>query len=207
MKLASVLIIAVVGTVAAENDFLRELQPTNGTQLPPPPPKNGTRPPPPPKKYEDDFKIPFKADLGCGACIRGSYTYCVPGAEGSNSTQWKAGLKPVCCSTASCKEALDKANYNCSSQYSDKMMAKALCPFNRGACGQNTAFNFDSVGQNTKINITLPQGETCTFQVEAECGLPAFKPNDTTGFDIEVVDYDEDDLSLVGEVKALDWLS
>ena len=114
MKLVSVLIIAVAGTVAADNEFLRELQTSNGTQLPPPP-KNGTRPPPPPKKYEDDFKIPFKAELGCGACIRGSYTYCVPGAEGSNSTQWKAGLKPVCCSAASCKEALDKANYNCSS--------------------------------------------------------------------------------------------
>jgi hypothetical protein len=37
-------------------------------------------------------------------------------------------------------------------------------------------------------------GETCTFYVEADCGLPAFKPNDTTGFDIDVIDYDEDDL-------------
>ena len=84
------------------------------------------------------------------------------------------------------------------------MMAKAMCPFNKGRCGQNTAFNFDSVGQTTQVNITLPQGETCTFQVEAECGLPAFKPNDTTGFDIEVIDYDEDDLASVGQIAALE---
>ena len=135
MKLASVLLITLAGLVAADNDFLRVLQP-----------QNGTRPRPPPKRYDEDLKIPFKAELGCGACIRANYTYCVPGAEGSNSTQWKTGLKAVCCQTPTCKEALDKANYNCSTQYSDPMMAKALCPFNRGACGQNTAFNFDSVG-------------------------------------------------------------
>jgi hypothetical protein len=40
--------------------------------------------------------------------------------------------------------------------------------------------------------------------VEAECGLPAFKPNDTTGFDIEVVDYDEEDLEVVGEISTLE---
>jgi hypothetical protein len=50
------------------------------------------------------------------------------------------------------------------------------------------------VGQQQNINITLPQGETCSFQVTADCGLPAFKPNDTTGFEIESVDYDDDDL-------------
>ena len=136
MKLVSVLLISIAGLAAADNDFLRVLQPLNVT----------SRPRPPPKKYDDDLRIQFKADLGCGACIRGNYTYCVPGPEGSTSTQWKSGLKPVCCSTPTCAQALDKANYNCSSQYSDQMMAKALCPFNKGACGQNTAFNFDSVG-------------------------------------------------------------
>ena len=78
------------------------------------------------------------------------------------------------------------------------MMAKAICPFNRRSCGNNTAFNFDSVGQKQNINVTLNKGETCTFQIEAQCGLPAFKPNDTTGFDIETIDYDEDDLDSAG---------
>jgi hypothetical protein len=135
MKLVSVLLVAAVGTVAAENEFLRVLQPQGALTTAPPPPTNGTRPAGPPKKYDENLKIPFKADLGCGACIRGGFVYCIPGAEGSNSTQWKAGLKSVCCSTATCKEALDTKNYNCSSQYSDPMMAKALCPFNKGSCG------------------------------------------------------------------------
>ena len=92
----------------------------------------------------------------------------------------------------------DTANFNCSNSYSDPMMAKAICPFNRRSCGNNTAFNFDSVGQKQNINVTLNKGETCTFQIEAQCGLPAFKPNDTTGFDIETIDYDEDDLDSAG---------
>ena len=29
----------------------------------------------------------------------------------------------------------------------------------------------------------------------ADCGLPSFKPNATEGFDIETIDYDEDDLA------------
>jgi hypothetical protein len=78
------------------------------------------------------------------------------------------------------------------------MMAKAICPFNKRSCGNNTAFNFDSVGQKQSINITLNKGEACTFQLEAQCGLPSFKPNDTTGFDIETIDYDEDDLDSTG---------
>jgi hypothetical protein len=75
-------------------------------------------------------------------------------------------------------------------------MAKALCPFRQSYCGNSSAFKFDQVGQNQKINITLMLGETCTYLVEADCGLPSFKPNDTVGFDIEVIDYDEDDLKM-----------
>lgn len=132
MKIASILFLAAVGTIhAADTNFLKELE--RGLQASnPATPVNGTKPKgPSPKKYDEDLKIPFKADLGCGACIRGNYIYCIPGPEGSNFTQWKAGLKAVCCTTSTCKEASDKANYNCSSQYSDQMMAKALCPFNR----------------------------------------------------------------------------
>ena len=92
----------------------------------------------------------------------------------------------------------DTANFNCSNSYSDPMMAKSICPFNKRSCGNNAAFSFDSVGQKQNISITLNKGEACTFQVEAQCGLPAFKPNDTTGFDIETIDYDEDDLDSAG---------
>lgn len=86
-EVTSILIIAfAAATVNAEANFLRLLDDA----------KNGTRAGVP-KKYDEDLKIPFKASLGCGACIRGGYIFCLPGAEGSDSTAWKAGLTPVCC--------------------------------------------------------------------------------------------------------------
>ena len=86
----SILIITLAGVVSANESFLRLLDdgPKNGTK--------GKRPPPP-KKYDDDLKINFKAGLGCGACIRGGYVYCIPGPEGSDPTTWGAGKKSVCC--------------------------------------------------------------------------------------------------------------
>ena len=82
------------------------------------------------------------------------------------------------------------------------MMAKAMCPFKKNNCGNSTGFNFTDIGQQQNINVTLPQGETCTYQIQAQCGLPSFKPNDTTGFDIEVIDYDDDDLDVPAVISA-----
>lgn len=81
---SSILIITLAGVASANESFLRLLDeaPKNGTQ--------GKRNPPP-KKYDDDLKIDFKANLGCGACIRGGFVYCIPGAEGSDPTTWGAG--------------------------------------------------------------------------------------------------------------------
>jgi len=67
-------------------------------------------------------------------------------------------------------------------------------PFNKTQCGGNQGFNFSDVGQSQTLNITLAQGESCTFQVQAKCGLPKFKPNQTTGFQITVLDYDDRDV-------------
>ena len=78
-----------------------------------------------------------------------------------------------------------------------------MCPFKRDHCGNSTAFVFDSVGQQQNISISLPQGETCSFQITADCGLPSFKPNDTTGFEIETIDYDDDDLVEANSTNTL----
>ena len=72
----------VVGTMAT-GDFLRVL--------------NERRPP---RFYGDDVIFPFKAQLGCGRCIRGGYIYCIPGAEGSDPSTWGAGATSVCCKDA-----------------------------------------------------------------------------------------------------------
>ena len=91
----SILIITLAGVASANESFLRLLDDDN---------KNGTRGkrPPPPKKYDDDLKIDFKANLGCGACIRGGYIYCIPGPEGSEPATWGAGKKAVCCKDDTC---------------------------------------------------------------------------------------------------------
>lgn len=81
-----------------------------------------------------------------------------------------------------------------------------MCPFNKTSCGGNNTIDFqgDSVGEKKVINITLPTGETCQFKVKAKCGLPAFEPlNETTGFDIQIVDYDEDDLDTANSARLL----
>lgn len=90
----SILILTLAGVASANESFLRLLDDVN---------KNGTKGkrPPPPKKYDDDLKIDFKANLGCGACIRGGFVYCIPGPEGSDLDTW-AGKKSVCCKDASC---------------------------------------------------------------------------------------------------------
>ena len=90
----SILILTLAGVASANESFLRLLDDDN---------KNGTKGkrPPPPKKYDDDLKINFKANLGCGACIRGGFVYCIPGPEGSDPDTW-AGKKSVCCNDASC---------------------------------------------------------------------------------------------------------
>jgi hypothetical protein len=202
---SAVLLLALAIVGAQANEFLsRNLQqvppPQNSTQPPPQngtggPPRNGTGSPREiPKSFGENVTIPYSSSLGCGACIRANYIFCIPGAEGSDPSTWGTNKAFCCKDSTNCTFLTNKA-YNCSNKYSSSFLAKALCPFRNSSCGNNTAFGFDSVGQKQSINISLAQGETCTFQIQADCGLPAFKPNDTTGFDIETVDYDEDDLS------------
>lgn len=162
-----------------------------------------------PKFYSDNAKINYSQSLGCGACIRGGYIYCIPGPEGSDPATWPAALSSVCCQDSnSCPEVSNVAQYNCSNSYADTMLAKGLCPFNKANCGGNSSMlDFNTVGDSQKVSISLQVGDTCHFEVRAECGLPMFSPNDTTGFEIESVEYDEDDLTssdLSGVTKAIE---
>ncbi len=167
-----------MATISADQDFLQ------GREL------DGKRAP---KFYGDNVRIPHKAQLGCGACIRGGYIFCIPGAEGSDPSTWGT-KKPNCCQNSTACPQLTDSSYICSNTYADPFLAKALCPFRKAACGGNNTVSFTDVNQEVKLAINLTEGETCTLHVKANCGIPKFKPNDTTGFDIESVDFDEDDL-------------
>lgn len=128
-------VIAAATVTAQDEGFLRNLATTTTT------PTTSTTTaaaaaPKIPKFFDDNITIPFNGTLGCGACIRGGYIYCIPGAEGSDPSTWGTN-KAVCCQNASNCSALTNKAFNCSNSYSDKSLAKAMCPFRKGACGNN----------------------------------------------------------------------
>lgn len=78
-----------------------------------------------PKQYKDTDTINFAATLGCGACIRGGYIFCIPGAEGSDPATWPSGVKNRCYQTAaSLAAAALPSPWTCSNTYSDPTLAK-----------------------------------------------------------------------------------
>jgi molybdopterin biosynthesis enzyme len=93
------------------------------------------------------------------------------------------------------------AQWTCSNIYSDPTLAKGFCPFIGARCGNISSFNFQNVSESTSVNISLAAGETCTYNIETECGLPSFKPSDTNGFEIENVDYDDNDLQSASRLR------
>jgi hypothetical protein len=95
------------------------------------------------------------------------------------------------------------APWTCSNSFSDPVLAKGFCPFPRTKCGSSQDFDFGEVGEKTDINITVSAGETCTYRIKADCGLPSFKPSTTDGFEIDNVDYDDDDLDETSTLRML----
>ena len=79
--------------------------------------------------------IPFDANLGCGACIKGGYVYCVNGPEGSNN------LGQCCQSVAQCSFATNPA-WTCSNIYSNPVLSLSVCPYRNQSCGNQTSFNY-----------------------------------------------------------------
>ena len=65
--------------------------------------------------YSGNLNISFSKSLGCGACINGGYTYCVPGKLGSDPGSW-SGFSDMCCKDkSSCAGVKAPALYTCSS--------------------------------------------------------------------------------------------
>ena len=108
--------------------------PLSAPVTPPPPTRDLTNTPL--RYYGEDYTIPFQATLGCGACINGGFTYCVQGKEGDDYTG--KTLNQKCCpagsTSATCPE-IAIAGWTCSNTYSDRTLAKSICPFRQTACG------------------------------------------------------------------------
>jgi len=76
------------------------------------------------------------------------------------------------------------------------MLAKNVCPYQSSKCGgKGTTFRFSTWGDSTKTSLTttLSNGDSCSFVVNTQCGVPAFQVGDTTGLQIETVDYTDDE--------------
>lgn len=95
------------------------------------------------------------------------------------------------------------APWTCSNIFSDPVLAKGFCPFPRTKCGASQDFDFGEVGEKTDISINITAGETCTYRIKADCGVPSFKPSTTDGFEIDNVDYDDDDLDESSRLRIL----
>jgi hypothetical protein len=52
-------------------------------------------------------------------------------------------------------------------------------------------FLFNNTGESAVINMTIPPGGMCMFEMRAKCGLPSFKPNSTDGIDIQYIQFDD----------------
>ena len=70
-----------------------------------------------------------------------------------------------------------------------------ICPFSVDGCGKEKNITFGSWDMDFKANVSLLPGETCSYFVTTECGVPSYKPGDVKGFEIYSIDYTEDNLS------------
>ena len=120
------------------------------------------------------------------------------GKEGDDYTG--KTLTQKCCaagSTAAQCPELNNAAYTCSNVYTDRTLAKSICPFRQTTCGPKQAYEFYAYGflsSRENVTISLNTGETCPFMVQTLCGIPTVAPSNTLGFDIETVDYNSDEV-------------
>ncbi len=129
----------IIGTTFGKENA-RVLQSPKATITPGVPYSPYTTTSTPLRYYGDDITIQWSASLGCGACITGGYTFCVLGKEGQDF----AGktVTQTCCkdaTTASCP-MVSNSQWTCSNIYSDRMLAKNICPYKSTSCGNKTLF-------------------------------------------------------------------
>lgn len=68
-----------------------------------------------------------------------------------------------------------------------------MCPFKKDNCGNTSEVVFNATGESLSLNMSLDPGSICFYAIRAECGIPAFEPNDTDGITIKTIEYDDGD--------------
>lgn len=100
--------------------------------------------------YGDSPRINFASTLGCGACIRGGYSFCVPtNVAGADPVTYPAGKRAQCCRDDACVTTVLRdttARWSCSTRnFSDSTLALGMCPFESRKCGGiNSTISFNA---------------------------------------------------------------
>ena len=144
-----------------------------------------------PTYFGDNVAVPFSQSLGCGACVTGGYIYCYKGVEGQIQKELSRSNSRCCKTETDCKGPIQSNAWTCTNLFTDPTLAKFACPFVNTSCGPNNTYEFTEAGASLSINITLEPGQTCFYDIKTKCGAPVFRLNDTTGLDIEYIDYDD----------------
>lgn len=86
--------------------------------------------------------------------------------------------------------------FSCSNAFADRVYSKYVCQYNTAACGSTANFTLATTNSTATFNVTnLALGQSCFYKVQAVCGGPSFKPNDTSRVEIEFVEFRDADLN------------
>jgi hypothetical protein len=73
-------------------------------------------------------------------------------------------------------------------------MARYVCPFETAYCGNTSQILLNNTGDAIDLNMTIPAGGVCMYEMRAKCGVPAIEPNTTdTSVEISFIQYDDTD--------------
>jgi hypothetical protein len=97
---------------------------------------------------------PYKQTLGCGACLKGNFVYCVKNEGDPVESEASITLTDhKCCLDDTCAEA-SSADWTCSNVYSDSIYAKSICPFVKSKCGTTNTISFGNV-TDKPVNLSI----------------------------------------------------
>jgi hypothetical protein len=66
--------------------------------------------------------------------------------------------------------------------------ALLTCPHYEEKCGKKQVFTFDTVGSSDNATVkNLKKGDSCTFEIKANCGGPAFEISTTSTMKGDVI--------------------
>jgi len=143
--------------------------------------------------------IPFNSTLSCGGCVRGGYIYCAE--KGSKVGR---GMNDMCCADEKCALQAVENNLDCGhanagfnftknyypdpyvllQRFCSRRQDSLTCCGNNGnnECKLKTQYKKD---QNLTLDVSkLTWGGSCTYKIEAKCGLPSISVNSS---DVDVV--------------------